>query len=91
MSCGRPHATPCSEVLERLYAFIDSELDTATAEDVREHLEECGPCLAQASVERLVKALVARSCSCEPAPERVRTEVVQSIRFSYREYRFRLE
>ena len=25
MSCGKPHETPCSEVLERVYSYLDGE------------------------------------------------------------------
>ena len=75
MSCGVPHN--CDEVLGRLYTFLDAELDTASADEIQRHLEECAPCLAQAAVERMVKELVARSCACEPAPDEVRIRVVQ--------------
>ncbi|MSV75086.1 MAG: mycothiol system anti-sigma-R factor, partial [Actinobacteria bacterium] len=27
MSCGNPHATPCTEVLSLLYVYIDEEID----------------------------------------------------------------
>jgi len=26
MSCGNPHETPCTEVLDQLYAYLDGEL-----------------------------------------------------------------
>ena len=26
MSCGKPHETPCSEVLERVYWYLDGEV-----------------------------------------------------------------
>ena len=87
MSCGRPHETPCDEVLARLYDFLDSELDTASSQQIQQHLEECAPCLAQAALDRMVKTLVARSCCSEPAPEQVRLRVVQRIsevRITYR-------
>ena len=87
MSCGNPHAVDCREVLDRLYTYLDGELDTATFEEVHEHLEECGPCLAEFDVERVVKIVVARSCACSPAPEDVRTKVVArltEVRATYR-------
>ena len=88
MSCGRPHETACDEVLERLYLFLDSEIDTATSEQIQQHLEECAPCLAQAAIDRMVKSLVARSCCSEPAPEQVRLRVVQRISEVRVTYRF---
>ena len=26
MSCGNPHETPCTEVLDRVYRYLDGEL-----------------------------------------------------------------
>ena len=79
MSCGRPHAHDCTEILARLYLFLDNEIDDATCGEIREHLIECGPCLAKYDTDRVVKDLVARSC-CEPAPEPLRDRVRMSIR-----------
>ena len=87
MSCGKPHETDCQEVLNRLWEFLDSELDGASREQIQQHLDECGPCLTQAAREQMVKTLVARSCACDPAPEHVRVRVVQyisEVRISYR-------
>ena len=69
----------CAEVLARLVFFIDNELDDADCATIQQHLDDCGPCLADYDVERAVKALVARSC-CETAPEELRERVRVSIR-----------
>jgi mycothiol system anti-sigma-R factor len=79
MSCGKPHETDCSEVLQRVYVFIDQELDEADHIQIQQHLEECGPCLREVDLERLVKALVQRSCH-EHAPAELRQRVMFSIR-----------
>jgi mycothiol system anti-sigma-R factor len=78
MACGEPHDTDCSEVLERVFFFIDNELDEANLSQIQRHLDECGPCLEKYDLERTVKALVARSCS-EHAPESLRTKVLLRI------------
>lgn len=81
MSCGRPHDVDCAEILDRVYEFIDGELDDQVdAAAIHRHLVECGPCLRQYDLERAVKALVARSCSCDPAPEVLRVKVLARIR-----------
>ncbi len=72
-------AGDCSEVLDRMFVFLDNELDQASCSDIQQHLEECGPCLAKYSLERTVKQLVARSCS-EVAPDGLRERVMFSIR-----------
>ncbi len=79
MSCGKPHETDCSEVLERVFFFIDNELEQADCAQIQHHLDECGPCLAKFDLERTVKMLVARSCS-EQAPKSLRDRVLVSIR-----------
>lgn len=79
MSCGKAHDKDCSEVLERVFFFIDNELDGANKGEIETHLVECGPCLQKYDLERTVKALVARSCS-EHAPESLRDKVLLKIR-----------
>ena len=71
--------TDCSEVLGRVFFFLDNELDQADCAQIQHHLDECGPCLARYDLERTVKTLVARSCS-EVAPEGLRQRVQFSIR-----------
>ncbi len=81
MSCGRPHEVDCAEILDRVYVFIDDELNNQTdADAIRRHLVECAPCLRQYDLERAVKALVARSCRCDAAPEVLRVKVLARIR-----------
>ena len=79
MSCGDPHDTDCSEILERVFFFIDHELADADSAQIQHHLDECGPCLQKYDLERTVKSLVARSCS-EQAPEALRDKVLLRIR-----------
>ncbi len=79
MSCGDPHDKECSEVLERVFFFIDNEMEQANRGEIEKHLDDCGPCLQKYDLERTVKALVARSCS-EHAPETLRDKVLLRIR-----------
>jgi len=79
MSCGKHHDTDCSEVLERVFSFIDNELPTADYKAIQSHLEECGPCLQKYDLERTVKTLIQRSCS-EQAPTGLRDKVLLRIR-----------
>jgi mycothiol system anti-sigma-R factor len=88
MSCGDPHDVDCSEVLDRVYVFIDQELvvedddgsvTAASYTRIRQHLEECAPCLREYDLERLVKALVARACACEHASDELRAKILARI------------
>jgi mycothiol system anti-sigma-R factor len=80
MSCGNPHEVRCSEVLERVYWYLDGEISEDDCEAIRRHLEECGPCLKQFGLEEAVKRLVARHCGCDPVPAELRGKVLGRIR-----------
>lgn len=93
MSCGDPHETPCSEVLEQVYLYLDGEAESHSNEQIRIHLDECAPCLREYGLEQAVKALVARSCS-EHAPDDLRTRVllkIQQVRIEIDHVEFRAE
>ncbi len=79
MSCGQPHETDCSEVLDRVYEYLDGEMTHEDVVRVRQHLEECGPCLREHELDRMLKALVRRSCGGEPAPEDLRRRILLEI------------
>ena len=82
MSCGKPHEIDCAEVLNRIYVFIDNEIDGASPvsySQIQQHLHECAPCLSKYDLERVVKMLVHRSCGAEHAPEALRARVLSRI------------
>lgn len=79
MSCGAPHNTSCSDVLAKVYAYIDGELEDASCEDIRTHLDECGPCLEEYGLEEVVKKLVAKHCGCDPVPGDLRSKVLSRL------------
>ena len=76
MSCGNPHDVDCSEVIEQVYLYLDGEIDDAARQKVRQHLDECAPCLRHFGLEQDVKALVARCCGGETAPHGLKERLV---------------
>lgn len=80
MSCGHPHETDCTTVLDRVYEYIDHEMAEDDCATVKKHLDECAPCLAEYGLEQAVKSLVHRSCGCDTAPEQLRLKVLSKIR-----------
>ena len=80
MSCGNPHATPCTEVLEAVSAYLDGELDDHDASHIAQHFDECSPCLRELGIYQEVKVLVGRCCGGDQVPEDVRARVVSRIR-----------
>ncbi len=79
MSCGNPHETPCTEVLDRVYGYLDGELDDMDCAKIRQHLAECGPCLREYGLEEAVKRIVQKHC-CDPAPAELRAKILVRIR-----------
>ncbi|GII58896.1 hypothetical protein Pth03_72850 [Planotetraspora thailandica] len=79
MSCGNHHDTPCSDVLDRVYTYLDGELDESGCADIRQHLDECHPCLEEYGLEKVVKQLVAKHCGCDPVPDDLREKVLSRI------------
>lgn len=79
MSCGQHHDTDCSEVLDRVYSYIDGELDDLRCADIKQHLDECGPCLKEYGLEQVIKQLVAKHCGCDAVPGDLRSKVLTRI------------
>jgi mycothiol system anti-sigma-R factor len=65
-------------VLDTIYAYLDGELDTTDQSKVRQHLDECGPCLREYGLEDAVKKLIRKRC-CDPAPADLRAKVLVRI------------
>ncbi|MGO9079933.1 MAG: mycothiol system anti-sigma-R factor [Streptosporangiaceae bacterium] len=79
MSCGNPHEVPCSEVLARVYSYLDGQLKEVSVAQVRQHLDECGPCLREYGLEEAVRRLVHKHCGHEQVPTELRTKVLSRI------------
>ena len=94
MSCGNHHDTPCRDVLEAAFFFIDDELsDGSIRRAIAIHLEECGPCLEEISFLRRLKQRVLNSCG-ESAPDTLRDAIrsqITQLRLTMTEIEFRSE
>ena len=84
MSCGKPHATPCTEVVASLSAYIDGEVGAQEYHLITVHITECPPCEREAQTQRTVKALVLRAASVTATPTslhaRVRARLIEEGR-----------
>jgi mycothiol system anti-sigma-R factor len=80
MTAKEPAAQPdCEHVLERVYEFLDNELDDASGDSIRQHLVDCEPCMDRFDVELAVKALVNRCCGGDQAPDHLRAKVLAQL------------
>ena len=94
MSCGKPHETPCGEVLARVYNYLDGELDIVGCAQIRQHLDECGPCLREYGLEEVVKKLVHKHCGHDLVPSDLRARVlirIQEVRMELDVSEFRTD
>jgi len=70
---------PCTEVLDRVYAYLDGELGVPDCAKIRQHLDECGPCLREFGLEEAVKQLVRKHCGHDAVPGDLRAKVLIRI------------
>jgi mycothiol system anti-sigma-R factor len=68
----------CEEVVERLFPYLDKELDDETSAEVDRHLEACRGCYTRAEFEKRLKAKIAETGQTE-APESLRRRVKDLI------------
>jgi len=76
---GESHPTDCSEVLDRLYEYLDREMPDGDCAKIQEHIDECSPCLEKYGLEQSVKKLVKRCCGHDEVPADLRAKVLDRI------------
>jgi mycothiol system anti-sigma-R factor len=68
----------CNDALDRLWEYLDAELEAPDSAVVRAHLAECQGCLEEYDVEVVVKNLVRRGCQ-ETAPDTLRVRIHEQL------------
>jgi mycothiol system anti-sigma-R factor len=79
VSHSESHEIDCGQILDEVYLFLDLECSDDRRSGIKEHLDECSPCLREYGIEQEVKALVARCCGGERAPEELRNRLRAKI------------
>ncbi|TDC78153.1 mycothiol system anti-sigma-R factor [Streptomyces hainanensis] len=79
MSGEQSHPTDCSEVLDRIYEYLDREMPDGDCAKIQEHMDECSPCLEKYGLEESVKKLVKRCCGQDEVPSDLRAKVLGRI------------
>jgi anti-sigma factor (TIGR02949 family) len=64
-----PDFEDCTDVLRHVYEFHDRELSEAEADEIRQHLMACEPCLDRYQVEDALRLLIRKCCIEQKAPE----------------------
>ncbi|MHB1854371.1 MAG: mycothiol system anti-sigma-R factor [Acidimicrobiales bacterium] len=68
----------CGQAIERLYYFLDGELTEDRRVEIRQHLDDCGPCLSAFDFEAELRVMISVRCRDE-VPEALRTRVAAAI------------
>lgn len=70
----------CNEVIERLYLWLDGELDAKYCADLEAHIERCAECLGRSGVERRFKEMIQEKCSQHEVPGSLVERIRQLLR-----------
>lgn len=70
----------CEESLEKLWQFLDKELDGASSDELQRHLDECRHCFSKVEFEQRLRTMLRRSCTGEQAPPELRERLSRLVR-----------
>ena len=68
----------CNEALQRLYGFLDGELDQDLRDAIGAHLDDCAPCLEAYDFESELRSVIAACCT-ERVPDALRARVADLL------------
>jgi len=71
--------TDCSEVLHRIYEYLDGELAPGDVTRIAAHLAECQPCLHEHDLDQAVGAAIRRACVEQAPPASLRIAILTRI------------
>lgn len=78
-ACTGADAITCMEALEKLYEYLDGELEGVSGEQVSKHLEICKSCFPHLQLEKSFREAVHRVQAGEVCPEEVKQRVMDSL------------
>ncbi len=68
----------CKEVLDQLFDYLDSEVNSSTNSEIEQHLERCHDCFSRVAFERRLRERIAGS-GHQQAPEKLRRRISELI------------
>jgi mycothiol system anti-sigma-R factor len=70
----------CKETLQQAFLYIDNEVLTENVrQEIKEHLEDCAPCLERYGLEREVTYLIHRLRDQNHCPDKLRARITNLI------------
>lgn len=76
---GEDDGTGCREALEKVYEFMDGELDPTRAAQVEEHFKVCARCYPHLKLEECFRRRMCEAVSRPEVPEGLRNRVMEVL------------
>ncbi|MEV7092185.1 mycothiol system anti-sigma-R factor [Amycolatopsis sp. NPDC051045] len=77
---GASDKVRCEEALADIYLLLDRECSPERDAALRQHIEDCPPCLEEYGIDEHIKQLLARKCGGDHAPAELKSRLRASIR-----------
>jgi mycothiol system anti-sigma-R factor len=68
----------CNDSLAELYTFLDGELTDDKRVEIRQHLDDCSPCLERFDFQAELKAVISQKCQ-EEVPQELRDRIARTL------------
>lgn len=68
----------CNDTLRELYQFLDGELTESDRTHIKQHLDDCSPCLAAFDFEAELRLVVRNRC-VDTVPDSLRDRIARAI------------
>ena len=68
----------CQEAIHTLYHYLDGELTEYRRVEIRQHLDDCMPCLEAFDFEAELRIVIARNCR-DDVPENLRERIHKAL------------
>ncbi len=79
-AAGSPPMIECHEALEKLFEFLDRELEPGEHEQVAKHFEVCARCYPHLVFEQSFRDALNRAREGEATPPEARGKVMEALR-----------
>jgi mycothiol system anti-sigma-R factor len=77
---GASDKVRCEEALADIYLLLDRECSAERDAALRQHIDDCPPCLEEYGIDEHLKELLHRKCGGDLAPDELKTRLRASIR-----------
>jgi len=78
-SMGNDEMIPCEEAVQRVYEYLDGELDAQWTDRVREHIQVCRRCYPYFNFERIFLDHVRSQTIAPEASERLERRILEAL------------